>query len=65
MLHVQPSSRNIWQVVATFGNTVDVLTRRGNPLGLGIRVIIFKVGIGGLREILKCPYVPSLIDRIE
>ena len=38
------------QVVATFGNTTDVLTRRGNPLELGNRVINFKVGIGGLIE---------------
>ena len=35
----------------TFGDTADVLTRRGNPLGLGIRVIIFKVGIGGLKQL--------------
>ena len=31
-----------------FVNAADVLTRRGNPLGLGIRIIICKVGTRGL-----------------
>ena len=35
----------------TFGNAAGVLTSRGNPLGLGIRVIIFKVDIGGLKKV--------------
>ena len=42
------------QVVATFGNTADVLTRRGKSsrgsIGFGNRVTIFKFGNGGLYE---------------
>ena len=44
MLHVQPS-------IHTFVNTADVLKHKKNPMGLGIRVMIFKVGIGGLKSV--------------
>ena len=38
----------------TFGNTADVLTCTENPLGFGIRVIIFKVGIGKINIMNLC-----------